>query len=105
VIENLFAAIPPEISEELFTNLLKSEGIRIERIVSAGHASPPGYWYDQDQHEWVILLKGEAQVRFEGDVSARTLHPGDFVNIPAHKKHRVDSTSTAEKTIWLAVHY
>ena len=70
------------------TTLLEAANMRIERIVSHGHASPSGLWYDQDQHEWVVVLK-----------------PGDFVNIPAHKKHRVEWTMPDEPTIWLAVHY
>lgn len=100
---NLFAALPQPISDELFTTLLESACVRVERIVSHGHASPAGFWYDQDQHEWVILLKGTARLRFEdGTVEMK---PGDFINIPAHQKHRVEWTTPDEPTIWLAVHY
>ncbi len=77
--------------------------VRIERIVSHGHASPEGFWYDQDQDEWVVVLKGQARLRFQdGQIE---LKPGDFVNIPARKKHRVEWTTPHEPTIWLAVHY
>lgn len=100
---NLFAALPQPISDELFTTLLESACVRVERIVSHGHASPAGFWYDQDQHEWVILLKGTARLRFEdGTVEMK---PGDFINIRAHQKHRVEWTTQDEPTIWLAVHY
>jgi cupin 2 domain-containing protein len=104
MIGNLFFEIPANLANELFTNLVACVHVRIERIVSQGHASPPGFWYDQDQHEWVVVLKGAAKICFEGEASF-PLNPGDFVNIPAHKKHRVEWTAPDEATIWLAVFY
>jgi cupin 2 domain-containing protein len=89
--------------DELITTLLDASNVRIERIVSNGHASPPGFWYDQDQHEWVVVLQGAATLRFE-DAMVK-LKTGDFVNIAAHRKHRVEWTTPDEPTIWLAVHY
>jgi cupin 2 domain-containing protein len=100
---NLFADLPDRFPEELFTTLLQAPGIRIERIVSHGHCSPEGFWYDQDQAEWVILLKGTARLEFKDETIE--LGPGDIVDIPAHKKHRVAWTTPDEPTIWLAVHY
>jgi cupin 2 domain-containing protein len=100
---NLFADIPPNLTDEQFTTLLDAANVRIERIVSHGHASPEGFWYDQDQHESVVVLKGAARLRFEDETIE--LKPGDFIAIPAHKKHRVDWTTPDEPTIWLAVHY
>ena len=100
---NLFAGLPGRLPDELFTTLLDAAEVRIERIVSDGHASPEGFWYDQDQHEWVVVLKGKARLRFQdGQIE---LKPGDFVNIPARKKHRVEWTAPNEPTIWLAIHY
>src|SRR5579884_3034176 len=101
---NLFADLPASLPAELVTVLLSAEKLRIERIVSHGHASPPGFWYDQDQHEWVLLLQGAAQLRFEGE-EALALQPGDFVNIPAHQKHRVEWTTPNAPTLWLAIFY
>src|SRR4051812_19265946 len=100
---NLFSALPQQLLDELFTTLLETPSFRIERIVSHGHASPVGFWYDQDQHEWVIVLKGAARLRFEEGIV--DMKPGDFINIPAHKRHRVEWTTPEEPTIWLAVHY
>lgn len=100
---NLFSDLPKRLPDELFTVLLEAASVRIERIVSHGHASPDGFWYDQDQHEWVIVLKGAARLRFE-DVIVE-MKPGDFLNIPAHQRHRVEWTTPDEPTIWLAVHY
>lgn len=100
---NLFAELPHSLPDELFTTLHEAKNVRIERIVSHGHASPEGFWYDQDQHEWVVLLKGAARLRFENETIE--LNPGDFVNIPAHRKHRVEWTTPEEPTVWLAVHY
>jgi cupin 2 domain-containing protein len=102
---NLFADLPGQLPEELVTTLLEAGNVRIERIVSQGHASPEGFWYDQDQAEWVVVLKGAARLRFEGDASPVEMKAGEFVNIPAHKKHRVEWTTPDEPTIWLAVYY
>ena len=101
---NLFADIPAELPEELFEVLL-SGGVRIERIVSLGHASPPGFWYDQPQAEWVVLLRGAARVLFEGDEKAIELRPGDWLDIPARRRHRVEWTDPETPTVWLAVRY
>jgi cupin 2 domain-containing protein len=98
---NLFTDVPANLPEELLTTLLEAANVRIERIVSQGHVSPEGFWYDQDEHEWVIVLKGAAKLRFEE--STLEMKPGDFVNIPAHRRHRVEWTTPDEPTIWLAV--
>jgi cupin 2 domain-containing protein len=100
---NLLTDLPPNLPGELCTTLLDAANVRIERIVSHGHASPEGFWYDQDQHEWVVVLKGAARLRFEDETIE--MKPGDFINIPAHKKHRIESTTPDEPTLWLAVHY
>jgi cupin 2 domain-containing protein len=100
---NLLANISCELPEELFTTLLQSPGVRIERIVSHGHQSPDGFWYDEPTGEWVIVLKGAARLEFED--GTLEMGPGDFINIPAHQKHRVAWTTSDEPTIWLAVHY
>ena len=100
---NLYADLPPTVPNELFTTVLESTNVRIERIVSHGHVTPEGFWYDQEQNEWVVVLKGAARLQFEDKTVE--LKPGDFVNIPAHKKHRVEWTTTDETTIWLAVYY
>jgi cupin 2 domain-containing protein len=100
---NLFTNLPADLHEELLTTLLDAGGVRIERIVSHGQASPEKFWYDQPRHEWVVVLKGAARLRFENETVE--MKPGDFVNLPAHKKHRVEWTTPDEPTIWLAVHY
>ena len=103
MINNLFENLPTLIPIELIQVLAENRHGRIERIVSHGHASQEGFWYDQEEHEWVIVLKGAARLRFED--TAADLKPGDFVNIPAHKKHRVEWTTPDEPTIWLAVFF
>lgn len=106
MLDNLFSRLPvsPDREEELST-LLCHPGLRIERIVSTGQSSPPGFWYDQDDAEWVVLLQGEARLRFADEAEARHLRPGDHVDIAAHRRHRVDWTSPTGVTIWLAVFY
>jgi cupin 2 domain-containing protein len=101
---NLFADLPTSAAEEEFTTLLTLPGARVERIVSTGQASPPGFWYDQDETEFVILLAGAAGLLFEGERAPRILHPGDYVEIPPHVRHRVEWTDAIQPTVWLAVH-
>jgi len=102
---NLFDGIAKPMRDEVLTTLLEAPNARIERIISLGHASPEGFWYDQVEAEWVVLLKGAARLRFEGDAQPVELKPGDYLNIPAHQRHRVEWTTPEEPTIWLAVHY
>ncbi len=100
---NLFSNIPADIPDEIIETLFTGESIRIERIISHGHASPDDFWYDQDQHEWVVVLTGAGRIRFDDETVE--MQPGDFINIPAHKRHRVEWTTPDESTIWLAIHY
>jgi len=102
---NLFSDLPENFPDELIDVLASGPGVRIEKIVSAGQASPPGFWYEQDQTEWVVVLKGEAKLLFEGEAEPTDLQPGDYVLIPAHCKHRVEWTSADELTVWLAVFF
>lgn len=101
---NLFDAIPNELSQEWFQTLLDNANVKIERIVSRGHASPAEFWYDQDWDEWVLLLKGSAGLRFEGQDEIVALRPGDWILIPSKVKHRVDWTDEHVETVWLAIH-
>lgn len=103
--ENLFAVLPEEGEAEQVVALLAAPDLRIERIVSTGHASPPGFWYDQEWAEWVVLLSGTASVRFEGEAASRELQPGSYLHIPAHVRHRVERTSASPPAVWLAVHW
>lgn len=100
---NLFDDLPRDLPEELVTALLEAGLLRIERIVSRGQASPEGFWYDQPQHEWVLVLRGAARLRFEDRLLE--MRAGDFVHIPARTRHRVEWTTPEEPTVWLAVHY
>jgi cupin 2 domain-containing protein len=100
---NIFSDVPSALRDELVQVLLTKADFRIERIVSHGHASPDGFWYDQEQNEWVLLLKGAAKLRFENDLVE--MKSGDFINIPAHRRHRVEWTTPDEPAIWLAVFY
>ena len=102
---NLFAGIPHDLPQELADELVVSPGVRIERIVSRAHASPEGFWYDQDWPEWVMVLQGAAGLLFEGEAEPRKLGRGDHVLIPAHRRHRVAWTEAGCDTVWLAVHF
>jgi cupin 2 domain-containing protein len=103
--DNLLENLPGDLPEEVFTTLLQAGGVRIERIVSQGHASPPGFWYDQNDNEWVIVVEGSAAIQFEGQAEPVELRRGSYLNIPVHAKHRVVSTDPNQKTVWLAIHY
>ena len=102
---NIFSPLPMNPADEQIRTLLVSESVRIERIVSRGHVSPEGFWYDQDWAEWVIVLKGSAALLFEHEGAPRLLSPGDYVHIPAHRRHRVTATDPHKPTVWLAVHH
>lgn len=102
---NILADLPETaLPEEQLTELLAAPGLRLERIVSTGQASPPGFWYDQAQAEWVLLLAGAASLLIEGEPAPRLLAPGDYLLIPAHVRHRVEWTDPARPTVWLAAH-
>ncbi|HEX9731621.1 MAG TPA: cupin domain-containing protein [Thermoanaerobaculia bacterium] len=101
----LLAGLPDRADEELVDELAAGDGVRVERIVSFGQASPPGFWYDQPWHEWVMVVAGRAGLQLEEDGKVLEMGPGDHVDIPAHRRHRVAWTSPDEPTVWLAVHY
>ena len=88
---NLLTDLPQHLPKEVVQTLIRAADVRIERIISHGHASPADFWYDQPQHEWVIVLKGAARLQFEDGMVEMKL--GDFINIPAFRKHRVDWTT------------
>ena len=102
---NLLRDLPDAGATEITEALVSGPGLRIERIVSFGQASPEGFWYDQDEAEWVVLLAGAARLCFENETQARALGPGDWVEIAAHRRHRVEWTDPDQPTVWLAVFY
>ncbi len=101
---NLFADVPHRLADEQVQELLAAPNVTIERIVSMGHATAAGQWYDQERAEWVVLLAGSAGLLFEGDTEPMWLEPGSYVHIAAHRRHRVEWTDAAVPTVWLAVH-
>lgn len=103
-LKNIFESIPDNLEEEIFEQLLQSEHVKIERIISKGHRSPESGWHNEEKNEWVIVLKGEAVISFENEIDVN-LKAGSHINIPAHKRHKVSWTDPKTETIWLAVHY
>jgi cupin 2 domain-containing protein len=104
-IKNIFSGIKNRSPEEIFETIIRTNQFKIERIISGGQSTNKGKWYDQDEDEWVILLRGSASLLFKSSNKEIIMKPGDYVNIPAHQKHRVEWTDANEETIWLAVHY
>lgn len=102
---NLLFPPPDGGAAECVDTLLARPGLRIERIVSYGQASPPGFWYDQSEGEWVLLLAGAARLRFADENAARVLGPGDWLDIPPNRRHRVDWTDPTAPTVWLVIFY
>ena len=102
---SLLKDIPAEIPDELFETICSTDRVKIERIVSKGHASPEGFWYDQEQNEFVLIVQGSAGLKIEGEDDIVALKAGDYLNIGSHVKHRVEWTDSSCTTIWLAVHY
>ena len=103
--DNIFSKVPYFMQDEISETLLKSEHFKLEGIISSGQATPPGEWFDQNTNEWVILLSGSAGLRFDDEEEVCIMYSGDYVNIPAHKRHRVEWTDPEQKTVWLALHY
>lgn len=98
---NLFSDYLARSPEEQAAVLLETGSLRVERIVSTGQISPPGFWYDQEEDEWVTVLQGSAQLETEdGPI---VLQRGDSCFLPAHFRHRVSFTSTEPACIWLCV--
>lgn len=101
---NIFSSLPDNLEQESFEELLLHKNIKIERIVSKGHTSPKAGWYDQDKNEWVLVLEGSGSILFEnGDEF--NFKKGDYLNIPAHTRHKVNRTGPDSITIWLAIYY
>ncbi|MBW4462742.1 MAG: cupin domain-containing protein [Nodosilinea sp. WJT8-NPBG4] len=100
---NLFQLPDPIPAAELFTALFETPYLRIERILSTGQTTPPDEWYDQSQDEWVVIIQGSATLTYE-DGASLAMEPGDYVLIPAHRRHRVSFTSSDPPCIWLAIH-
>jgi cupin 2 domain-containing protein len=101
---NIFSALPDKLEQEFFEELLRHKNIKIDRIVSHGHTSPANGWYDQRENEWVIVLEGSGSILFENGDEVN-LKKGDYLNIPAHTRHKVTWTDPNNLTIWLAIHY
>lgn len=102
---NLWQDIPAALPDELIQTLAGSAQVRIERIVSHGHRSPEGFWYDQAEHEFVLLVAGAAELELEAPCERLRLEPGDCLTIAAHRRHRVNWTHPEQDTIWLAVFF
>lgn len=101
--KNLFGAIPENLPNELIEILYENKGMRIERILSRGHKSADGFWYEQDQDEFVVLISGEAKIRFEAPDETISLKSGDYLTIKKYQRHRVEFTTPTQDCIWLAV--
>ncbi|HOJ18354.1 MAG: cupin domain-containing protein [Ignavibacteriales bacterium] len=102
--KNLFENIPKDLPEELIDEIISGDNFRFKRIVSSGHSSPEGFWYDQSENELVILISGSAGIEFI-DNNVIDLKPGNYLIIPAHLKHRITYTSLSRETVWLALFY
>lgn len=104
-VDNLYGPVSAAMEQEVFTELLRGRSFRVERIVSRGQCSPQGFWYEQAEHEWVVLLKGAAGLQFEQQPQPLVLREGDYLNIPAGVRHRVAWTAADQDTVWLAIFY
>lgn len=102
---NIFSGIPDHIEDEISQTVLKRKAFKLERVVSAGHVTPEGEWYDQDTDEWVMVLSGSAKLLFQDKKKVLRMNAGDYIHIPPHKRHRVEWTHPGEKTVWLALHF
>ena len=102
--DNILKLLPQDLEQEVFEEIVKTDNIQIERIISKGHKSPAEGWYDQDKDEWVMVVKGKAMLAFDNKDDV-ILEAGDYINIPAHQKHKVAWTDPDQETVWLALFY
>ena len=102
---NILRNIPEDLPDELIEEILRSDSVRIERIVSRGHRSDDDFWYDQAENEWVLVISGAAKIAFADTPGEIELEPGDYLQIPAGRQHRVTWTAAGIDTIWLAIFY
>ena len=102
---NILAELPDARGGEVFETLVERCGVRLERIVSHGQATPDGEWFDQEWDEWVLVLSGRAGLLIEGEAEPHLLGPGDYLDLPARCRHRVAWTDPGGPTVWLAVHW
>jgi cupin 2 domain-containing protein len=102
---NLFSFEAKRGGDERVDMLITGQRLNVERIVSMGHASPEGFWYDDSRAEWVVLLSGAAVLEFEEDSTPHDMRPGDYVLIEPHCRHRVACTHATEQTVWLAIYH
>lgn len=101
---NFLDGVPGSSDTEFLTDFLSTTDVLIERIVSFGQSSPEGFWYDNERGELVFVLDGEGDVEFD-DGRTYKLSKGQYLNIPAHAKHRVSRTASGRKTVWLCIYY
>ena len=99
---DLFGDVPDDVPDEILEVLARGEGVRIERIVSRGQRSPDGFWYDQDEDEWVLVVAGAAVLEL-ADGRRVSLGAGDWMHLPARERHRVHWTDPDRNTVWVAV--
>ena len=102
---SIFSDIPEQLPDEVENLLLSGGEFRLNRIVSRGHRTAGGDWYDQDESEWVMLISGSAGLLFEGESAPREMRPGDWVMIPPRRRHRVEWTDPVADTVWLALYF
>ena len=102
---NIFTCIPEQLDQEYFECIFKNDNLIVERIISMGHVTPEGEWYDQNKDEWVMLIQGQALVLFDHPKKEIMLFEGDYLLIPAHLRHRVEWTLPDAITLWLAIHF
>ncbi len=100
----ILKSVDEKLKEEYFEEIIQSENFKLERIISECHRSPENFWYDQDKNEFVLLLKGSAEILFEDNTLIK-MKEGDYIIIPAHLKHRVEKTDELQKTFWLTLFY
>jgi len=99
---NLLDNIPFTSKNEIFNTIISNDNIKIERIISYGQTTPKDYWYNQEEDEFVLILKGDAKIQYD-DGSIHILNTNDSLYIQSHQKHKV--TYTANPTIWLAIFF
>jgi len=101
--ENLLSSFFPAEGKEQRCVLQVGPNWRLELIHSCSAFSDAGFWYDQAEHEWIVILRGSASMSFKSPDDWIDLNVGDYFHIPARRLHRVEQTDSYPGTIWLAL--
>lgn len=101
--DNLLRSVAPPPGQELKQIIHEGLHWRLELIISSSASSKDGFWYDQEEHEWILILRGSARINLKKPDVLVDLSVGDHLYLHSHRLHRVERTDPEPGTTWLAL--